>query len=38
MNAKICGVGSYFPNTVVTNEILEKKFGIDPWILEELGI
>lgn len=38
MNAKICGVGSYFPNTVVTNEILEKKFEIDPWILEELGI
>lgn len=38
MNAKVCGVGSYFPKTVVTNEMLREKFGIDPWILEELGI
>ncbi len=38
MNSKITGVGSYFPGTVVSNEDLTKKFDIDPWLLEELGV
>lgn len=38
MNSKITGVGSYFPGTIVTNECLSKKFDIDPWLLEELGV
>jgi len=38
MNSKISGIGSYFPDTVVSNEILIKKFEIDPWLLEELGV
>lgn len=38
MNSKITGIGSYFPDTLVTNEELIKKFDIDPWLLEELGV
>ena len=38
MNAKIIGVGSYFPETKVSNDTLVENFGIDSWLLKELGI
>ncbi|MEY8352656.1 3-oxoacyl-[acyl-carrier-protein] synthase III C-terminal domain-containing protein [Lachnospiraceae bacterium 54-53] len=38
MNSKISGMGSYFPGTVVSNDLLAEKFEIDPWLLKELGV
>lgn len=38
MNSKISGVGSYFPGTAISNELLTKRYEIDPWLLKELGV
>lgn len=38
MNTKIVSVGEYYPEYCITNEMLSKKFNIDLWLLEQLGI
>ena len=38
MSSKISGIGSYFPGTAISNEVLTEKFEIDPWLLKELGV
>lgn len=38
MNSKISGIGSYFPGTAISNEMLSEEFDIDPWLLKELGV
>ena len=39
LGVRIVGTGSYVPDTIVTNEELEKRFGIDSdWIVKRTGI
>ena len=38
MNSKISGIGSYFPGTAISNDVLTETFEIDSWLLKELGV
>lgn len=37
-NVRIAGTGSYLPGDPISNEQLSNTFGIDEWIIENLGI